>query len=545
MTNYAAHVSKRVTPQTEQAKPNQVLNSTGVGYSFETSNWSRLTRFLVIGAEGGTYYATEKKLTSENARCVEACLAEDGLRTVSEIVRVSDGGKAPKNDAAIFALALACCADSLETRKYAFASIPAVCRIGTHLFQFVQNVKELRSLGRGLRDGIANWYSSRDEDDLAFQICKYAQRNGMSHRDVLRLVHPKAPSKEHDAIYRYIVTGPKGGIERLVLNKKTGQAREYDSTSELPEFIHRFEELKIADEKRTIELIQKHGFTHEMIATHHKNSPAVWEALLERMPLHAMIRNLNKMTAIGLIKPLSQAQRLVTSRLSDDERIKKSRLHPLTILGAERQYRKGHGDKGSLSWVPDQQVVAALEGTFYKSFDSVTPVGKNFLFGIDVSGSMTGEIPGTGLSSCCVAACIAMVSVRKEPYTHLLGFCDRLVDLKITPTMSLNEAQVAIQRNNFGRTDCAQPMIWAEQNKIDVDCFITMTDGETYANPNMHPFQALKQYRNRMSKHNAKSIFVATTATNFTLADPSDPGSLDIAGFSTDVPQIISAFAGD
>lgn len=489
----------------------------------------------MIGSESGSFYATERKLTRENAKCVEACLKEDGLRTVSEIVRVSDGGKAPKNDAAIFALALACCADSLETRKYAFSAIPAVCRIGTHMFQFVQTVKELRSLGRGLRDGIATWYSSRDPNDLAFQISKYAQRNGMSHRDVLRLVHPKAPSEEHDALYRYIVTGIDGGGERVVSNKKTGKVSEYAPVSALPEFVHRFEELKNADEKRTIELIQNHGFTHEMINTSHKNSPAVWEALLDKMPLHAMIRNLNKMTAIGLIKPLSQAQKLITSRLGDENRIHKSRLHPLAILGAERQYSKGHGDKGSLTWVPDQQVVAALEGAFYKSFDAITPVGKNFLFGIDVSGSMTQEIPGTGLSSCCVVACIAMVSVRKEPYTHFLGFCDSLVDLNITPTMSLYDAQLAIQRSNFGRTDCAQPMIWAKKNKIDVDCFATYTDCETYAG-SVHPFQALKEYRNAMQKPNAKSIFVATTATNFTLAGPSDPGSLNIAGYSTDVP---------
>lgn len=543
MLNYASHVSAKVTPATERAKPNQI-QSESKGYVFAVDDWKRLTRFLVLGSEGGSFYTSERKLTRENAQCVERCLIQDGLATVEEIVRISHEGRAPKNDAAIFALALACCAESIQTRKYAFEAIPSVCRIGTHLFQFVQNVKELRSFGHGLRNGIATWYSSRDADDLAFQICKYAQRNGMSHRDVLRLVHPKAPSAEHDAIYRYIVCGSNGGGERVVNNKKTGKVSEYEPVGKLPEFLHRFEELKSADEKRTIELITNHGFTHEMIQTQHKNSPAVWEALLQKMPLHAMIRNLNKMTAIGLIKPLSQAQKLVVSRLSDEEKIHKSRLHPLTILGAMRQYSKGHGDKGSLFWVPVPTVNAALEGAFYKSFDSVVPCNKNFFLGLDVSGSMSSEIPGTGMSSCEVVACLAMVTARKEPNYHMFGFCDKFVNLGIDASMNLAQVTRKVQKNNFGSTNISLPMVYALKEKLDVDCFCIYTDNDLNTG-SIQPFQALKQYRNQMDKPNAKMIVMATCANNFTVADPSDVGSLDICGFSNDVPAVISAFVAE
>ena len=50
-------------------------------------------------------YASERQLTVENARCVEACLAADAARAVGTIVAISDAGRAPKNDPAIFALA--------------------------------------------------------------------------------------------------------------------------------------------------------------------------------------------------------------------------------------------------------------------------------------------------------------------------------------------------------------------------------------------------------------------------------------------------------
>jgi 60 kDa SS-A/Ro ribonucleoprotein len=36
---------------------------------------------------------------------------------------------------------------------------------------------------------------------------------------------------------------------------------------------------------------------------------------------------------------------------------------------------------------------------------------------------------------------------------------------------------------------------------------------------------------------------IGMTATNFTIADPNDPGTLDVAGFDAAVPQIVSEFA--
>src|SRR4051812_3242089 len=105
MTNYAKHFSTLRTPQTELARQDQVENNAG-GFVFEIDKWQRLDRWLVLGAEGGTYYVRERELTVSNAKTVQACIREDGLRTVARIVDVSHRGLAPKNDPAIFALAM-------------------------------------------------------------------------------------------------------------------------------------------------------------------------------------------------------------------------------------------------------------------------------------------------------------------------------------------------------------------------------------------------------------------------------------------------------
>lgn len=105
MMTYATLASLRRTPQSEPI-PGTVRNGAG-GHAFAVDDWTRLERFLVLGSEGGSYYASPRALTVENAAAVQRCLAEDGLRAVAAIVAVSEGGRAPKQDPAIFALALA------------------------------------------------------------------------------------------------------------------------------------------------------------------------------------------------------------------------------------------------------------------------------------------------------------------------------------------------------------------------------------------------------------------------------------------------------
>jgi 60 kDa SS-A/Ro ribonucleoprotein len=56
-----------------------------------------------------------------------------------------------------------------------------------------------------------------------------------------------------------------------------------------------------------VKLIDEFDLPREAIPTQWLNEAKVWEALLERRPMTAMVRNLGKMTAIGLIKPFSDA----------------------------------------------------------------------------------------------------------------------------------------------------------------------------------------------------------------------------------------------
>jgi 60 kDa SS-A/Ro ribonucleoprotein len=541
MTNYARHVSALATPQREKARPDQRQNQAG-GYAFVLDLWTRLDRWLVLGCEGGSYYASEKAMTQDSARTLDECLAADGPRTVARIAEVSRAGRAPKNAPAIFALAMAAGHADAATRHAALAALPQVCRTGTDLFRFARDVEGFRRWGRGLRAAIAAWYNDKPVDRAAYQAVKYRERDGWSHRDLLRLSHPVAATPEHDALYRWIV----GGVDALAREGDKGKAIPVDR---LPALVRGFEALRAEkDRGRILSLIREHRLTHEMLLTEQKSDPAVWEALLEDMPQTALIRNLGKMTAVGLLAPGSLSARRVAAQLADAERITRARVHPVALLSALRVYQQGHGERArlranALSWAPAREIVDALDAAFYLSFQGIEPTGRTHLLALDVSGSMTGgAIAGVpGLTPRVASAAMAMATARVESRFSCVGFSTGLTPLTISPRQRLDDVVTTVEKIPMGGTDCALPMIWALENRVEVDTFVVYTDNETWAGK-VHPFQALAEYRHRMGRA-AKLIVVGMTATSFTIADPADAGMLDVVGFDSAAPQVMADFA--
>lgn len=539
---YSQHVNKRQTAQNERADAAQVLNSAG-GYSFAVDDWKRLERFLILGNEGGSYYASEKAMTKDAANAVERCLKADYRRTIDVIVDVSMRGRAPKNDPAIFALAIAAGSDNQDARKYALSKLGDVCRIGTHLFQFVSAVENFRGWGRGLRNAVGSWYTTKNPDQLALQVLKYQNREGWSHRDVLRLAHT-TPTAEQNAVLRWAVSGFDGLGERSVKGKGAVPNRSYAAVENVPALLSGYEMMKRATSaKEVVSLIETYGFTHEMVMNEWKNDKDVWAALLRKMPYTAMIRNLAKMTNVGLIAPLSDATKVVCEKLNDGDAIRKARVHPVAILVALLTYQQGHGNKGKLTWKADQRIVDALNDAFYAAFETVEPTGKNYLLGIDVSGSM--GYPGLNgvdrLVPRVCAAAMAMTVARTEQNYHVMGFSTRFVELKISPKMRLDRVVSVMDNLPFSRTDCALPMIFAKQNNMKVDVFATFTDSETWAG-RIHPHQALRKYRNT-SGVAAKNAVFGMTSNGFTIADPNDAGQMDFVGFDAAAPSVFADFA--
>ncbi len=580
-TNYSKHFpsrkeSKKATPQSQPIPgAEQVKNNAG-GFVYELDKWALLDRFLILGSEGGTYYVGEKTLTRDNAKNVLDLIAEDGVRVVERIVEISDAGRAPKNDPALLALALAASASLTteeqkrirqlekgkeggtliekgeeelsqlrlrdlyyqEVRQAALAALPRVARIGTHLFHFAEYVQSFRGWGRALRKAIANWYNAKEVEQVIHQVTKYKARDGWSHRDLLRLSHPKTEDKTRNTVYQWI-TNPK--------ETKLGRSA---ALAPLRAAVQLSTETNV---KEAIKLIKEYGFPREVLATELLKSKEVWATLLTDMPPTALIRNLGKLTSLGLLAPLTAETKLAVAKLTDKEALRKGRVHPFQLLLALEQYRKGHGDKGSLTWAPNQQICDALDEAFYLAFEAVVPTGKNILLALDLSGSMGWtNMFGSNINARTASAAMALITMATEKNYHIMGFTkgaypsmhsgypSGLSPLKISARMRLDTVVKNISDLEFGGTNCAVPMLYAAENKLDVDAFVIYTDNETWFG-DVHPSQALKNYRQKFGKP-SKLIVVGMAGNEFTIADPKDRGMLDVVGFDSAAPAIMSDF---
>jgi 60 kDa SS-A/Ro ribonucleoprotein len=541
--HFATRLRRFLTPQSEPIPDTtQVPNSAG-GYAWPVDQWVRLDRFLVLGSEAGTYYISERKLTQDNAQVVVECLAEDGPRLVRRIVELSLAGRAPKNDPALFALAIAAGLGDAATKALVWEALPQVARTGTHLFHWLQYVQAFRGWGRGVRRAVAAWYTTKAPGDLMYQVLKYPSRDGWAHRDALRLAHPKAPSVAHDLVFRYATKGWEGVV-----------TLEGVDDMDVVQTIEAVEALKHQAPGLAAVTITRHGLTREMVPTELLTHAVVWEALLDRMPLTALIRNLGVMSKVGLLVPMGDAVRTITARLGDRKALTAARVHPIALLAALKTYAQGHGMKGKNSWRPVPQVVDALDRAFYLAFENAPTTGQRVMLALDVSGSMSARVLGMEYLDCREAsAAMALVTAASEPHHMFTAFTagsypsrwsprlgSGLSTLSISPRQRLDDVVERISGLTFGGTDCALPMLEALKHRWPIDLFVVYTDSETWAGQ-VHPAQALRRYRERMGIP-ARLVVVGMASNGFSIADPRDAGMLDVVGFDTATPQVIADF---
>lgn len=520
-------INTRRTPQTVRADERQVANNAG-GFTFELDDQARLRRFLILGSDGATYYTSAAELTKDNAAVVLRAAADDAPSLTDLLLEVSLAGRAPKQNPTLFALAAAASLGDDEGRAYALAALPKIARTGTHLFLFARYIEQFRGWGRGLRKAVGRWYTDKDVDQLAYQVVKYRQREGWSHRDLLRLSHPETTDLAKKHLFDWV----------------SGRGLHESA----PELLHWFVRAQGSTDTAGWCAAVGHGLSWEMLPDAALAEPAVWEALLDQgMPMTALIRQLPRLTRLGVAKARREQ---IAGQVTDPERLAKARVHPVNVLVALRTYASGQSARGESTWTPERVIVDALDQAFYAAFGLVEPAGKRTLLALDVSGSMTSGISNLPLSAREASSAMALVTAATEPDYDVVGFTatgrwlvgnTTLTQLAISPRQRLDDVISTVSGLPFGRTDCSLPMLWALEKGERYETFVIYTDNETYAGK-VHPHQALLQYR-RETGIDARLIVVGMTSTGFTIADPTDPGSLDVVGFDSAVPTLISDFS--
>jgi 60 kDa SS-A/Ro ribonucleoprotein len=485
----------------------------------------------------------------------------DPTTLVDTIVDISVAGRAPKQNPAIFALAIAASLADDAGRAYALSKVTDVCRTGTHLYLFAGYVEQFRGWGRGLKRAIGSWYTSRPVDREAYQLLKYRQREGWMHRDLLRLSHINPGSPEREALHDYLMINAQGKQEptERALRKFGDKARSPHSGKApqwgvMPRLVSGFEDMQKASVAEAVQIINDYDISWEMIPDRLLTEAEVWEALIHKgLPQTALMRQLPRLTNLGLC--IGKTGGVIASQLCSPEKLKQGRVHPINVLVAARTYASGRSARGDNSWTPLPNITGALDSAFYAAYGAVQPCGKRLLLACDVSGSMGSPAGGLPITCREAVAALSLVSLNVEKDADVIGFSDGRQNrgwgswsastavasrLDITPRRRLDDVCNYMAALDFGRTDCSLPMIWANSEKQDYDAIWVLTDNETWYGQ-IHPWQALKLYREKWGP--TQFGVVAMTASGTSIADPNDPGSLDIAGFDTNVPQVISDFS--
>lgn len=573
MTDILTSINTRKTPQGQRARSDQVKNSAG-GYVFQVGDVERLHRFLTLGTDGNTFYTKAAELTRDNADVVFRMAATDPDTLINEIVAISEAGRAPKNKFAIFSLAIAAAADDEATRRKALAVMHKVCRTSTHLFEFNTYLDQFRGWGRARSRAVADWYLKKPVQKLAYQAVKYRGTRGSTytHRNLLRKTKlGKFHSKNsvQDQLFDFIT---KGTAPDLALGVDT-----VAFPAQLA-IVQDFLDAKAAVQYETwVQIINRgHGMSWEMLPDEALKHPAVWEALIAAgMPQTALIRNLGRMTKVFGTSRTWVAP--VAAQIQDAEKLKKGRVHPISVLIALRTYQQGHGDKGKLTWTPQSALVDALDAAVYASYGAVEPTGKRRLLALDISGSMAwksfglnpvpNHIAGLPITPREASAVIALATLNAEKagMTDIIGFSGtgRMLSgysmgsfgqhvpfnnsgrgeplrLDITPRRRLDDVCAYVGNLPFGDTDCALPFTWAQRHGLDYDSIEIYTDNESWSGP-IHAHQAAEVYRNHVG-HPVRFVAVGMTPTAFSVVDPRDPLGLNVAGFDAAVPNLIGDF---
>lgn len=521
--------SSDLSPQCYKSSPSQVKNSAG-GWVHEISDLDRLKRFFCLGAEQGTAYLGGAQLQSSNCQCILRMIKNGQERSVYDTIKEwSIEGRAAKQDALILAFAMLCRFATDDTKKLIRGEgLSSILRTSTMLFDFLTQYEAAEpsstGWGRRQRHMVSAWYLDKSPSSLRYQVTKYRQRNGWTHRDVLRLAHPKTQDSEQKTIFRWITNVGKTDVNEDCLQGD-------DETTEYLQDFLMVQKAECIDEV-VLQLIRKHKFGREHLSSACLGSCAGYRAILPHMPITALLRNLCNLVKHGVLDDADD-ERMVLEKLSDEKALEKARIHPLQILVASGalQIRAGSCTK----------LRKCLDRSFYKCFKNAPRTGKKFMVGLDVSGSMTWTMCNQPITCMRGALALTLAILACEDHTEVMAFSRKLTKLNLDPKETLENNEKNVNGLDFSSTDAALPVLHALKYNIPVDCFVVITDNETWAGK-VKAEDALRDYRRKMKAPKTALIVIAMTSTGFSIGDPLDRYTLNLAGFDANMHTTIAEF---
>lgn len=534
--------------QANEQAPGTVDNLAG-GYSYATNIWEHLERVLLLGTATGTMYQSAMSLTLDANETIADCTRKDAKRTARTVANMWKDRRLPNQSYALYTLAYVVAkASEPSDRRYAMGKLAeAIASVGTasHLYEFCYYAEQLRGWGSILSDGIAKIINAWSDNKLALQFVKYGGRTfgGNTFRliDLMRLSHVKPDNVHRGVLYADIASLNGSRRASAFLGENRLAFRGFDAGEPSARtMIYGADAIKLMkpdEEDKVCWLVDECDLPWEAVPSELR-SHNVWDCLINKMPMTAMLRQLSSWEARLHFNDPAFAKKVV-DRMTDDTFIAYQRPHPLAVLKAMTIYESGHGELGNLRWTPRMNIMNALGYIFDKSFAHIERMDRRLCIAVDVSGSMeAASVYLSRISAYKAAASMCRALLCASPDSLVVGFDTRTHVADITRDMSTTSIIRHFQMNMpHGGTDCSSPINYCTSMRERVDAFVIMTDSHYWDGE--QPDGAMWRYHNSVN-NKAKLVTVAMSSNQFKLSDA--PWSLCAVGMDPAIAPVIASF---
>lgn len=320
------------------------------------------------------------------------------------------------------------------------------------------NIPGRSGLGGIVREAVRQWISGISE----YHAIKYGsvRSEGVTLRDVIRMVHPKPTSDACNERFGWLVKGSLG------------------SNAELNPSIHSFEKLKRAKtEDEQVALVRQGKLPFEVVVPSvPKMTKMLWAELLLHAPYMNLLRSLNSFQGHGVFDEETYILHAV-AKLTDQTAVERSRVLPFRFFDAWKAY--------SSSGACTMRIADALRKALELSFLNLPEFGldKHVTLAPDVSGSMHSQISEKGTARYIdVAGIFAGALLKRVQNGLVLPFGGNVVlSEQFSQRDDILVTAEKIANFNEGSTALGAPIQYLLNRKIKTDIFIGITDNEDWA----------------------------------------------------------------
>lgn len=424
------------------------------GAGFERPDKEAYLQVLMTNVMGHTFYKSQAEQVDAALKAHEYAVANfpDFMGKAAVYAR----NKGYMRSQPVLAMAYLAVAKHPGFAKY----FEQVCLTPNDLVDFMEFYTYLSGKqnqgGRSFKRVIGEWLVHKLNP---FWVVKYGSehKKGYSLRNLMITMHPRGVDKE---------------VGDYIVNKKIPQ-------SEGASIIAEFEKLKrVETAEEALEIVKRGRLPHEVVTPFTGRFPELWGALVNNMPVQALMMSLNALSRKNALRTPENVEK-VKSVFGDQEKIEKSKLLPFQFINAYDAVVKAHGE----DWVLD-----ALRKAVDLSVDNIPENMSRTVVALDVSGSMKGDFLR-------IASVIGLALARKSAQCRFYTFSNNLNRIHVSKLDSiLTQAEHIYAGGGTSTNLPVEEMIkdYHESGTI-ADTLILITDG---AQNNGRPFyEAVTEYR--------------------------------------------------